>query len=83
MSILLQLFCTAVDKSIKIFIYSPIRDFIKEIFMEPVKVDQILCCDTCGVELKVIKDCDETCVCNITCCGQSMKLKEGADKQES
>jgi hypothetical protein len=51
--------------------------------MEPVKVDQILCCDTCGVELKVIKDCDETCVCNITCCGQSMKLKEGADKQES
>ena len=49
--------------------------------MEPVKMDQILCCDTCGVELKVIKDCDSTCVCNIICCEQAMRLKESPDER--
>lgn len=49
--------------------------------MEPVKVDQILCCNICGVELKVVKDCDETCVCNITCCGQPMELKESSGEE--
>jgi ATP sulfurylase len=43
--------------------------------MEPVKTDQILYCDQCGVELQVVKNCDETCACNITCCGQPMKVK--------
>ncbi|HUV62717.1 MAG TPA: hypothetical protein VMW24_02405 [Sedimentisphaerales bacterium] len=47
--------------------------------MEPVKMGQILCCETCGVELKVIKDCDSTCVCNIICCDQPMRLKEDPD----
>lgn len=51
--------------------------------MEPVMIDQILYCDTCGVELKVIKDCDSTCVCNIICCDKPMKLKEGRDNDES
>jgi len=51
--------------------------------MEPVKADQILRCETCGVELKVVKDCDTSCICNITCCGQPMKLKEGCEKVES
>lgn len=51
--------------------------------MEPVKKDQILYCDQCGVELKVINDCDETCVCNITCCGKQMKLKNSQDEGES
>lgn len=44
--------------------------------MEPVKIDQILCCDNCGVELKVVKDCDSTCACNVTCCQRPMRLKE-------
>ncbi len=44
--------------------------------MEPVKINQTLRGDKCGVELKVIKDCDSTCACNIICCGQPMKLKE-------
>ena len=51
--------------------------------MEPVKTDQILYCDKCGVELKVISDCDSSCACNITCCGQTMKLKGGGDEDES
>ncbi len=51
--------------------------------MEPVKTDQILCCETCGVELKVVKDCDSTCACNIICCGQPMKLKGSCEKVES
>jgi hypothetical protein len=51
--------------------------------MEPVKMDQILCCDTCGVELMVIRDCDTSCVCNITCCGQAMRLIEEQDEDES
>ena len=44
--------------------------------MEPVKTDQILCCDKCGVELKVIKACDCHSLCNIICCGQTMRRKE-------
>ncbi|MFC1635867.1 hypothetical protein ACFL5Z_13595 [Planctomycetota bacterium] len=51
--------------------------------MEPVKVDQILCCDKCGVELKVINDCDSSCACNITCCGQTMRLKDSSEEDES
>jgi len=51
--------------------------------MEPVKAGQILCCEACGVELKVVKDCDTSCICNITCCGQPMKLKESCEEVES
>ena len=51
--------------------------------MEPVKIGQILCCDTCGVELKVIKDCDSSCACKITCCDQIMRLKESPNEEES
>ena len=51
--------------------------------MEPVKTDQILYCETCGVELKVIKDCDSSCLCNITCCGQTMRLKSSRNEDES
>ena len=56
--------------------------------MEPVKTDQILCCDKCGVEVKVIKACDCNAVCNIVCCGQPMRLKgqredEGAEAKPS
>ncbi len=50
--------------------------------MESVKVDQILYCDQCGVELKVTRDCDSTCTCNIVCCSQSMKLKESKTQPE-
>jgi hypothetical protein len=49
--------------------------------MEPVKMNQILHCDTCGVELKVIKDCDSTCACNIICCEQPMKLEESPEEE--
>ncbi|MFC1604202.1 hypothetical protein ACFL5F_04160 [Planctomycetota bacterium] len=51
--------------------------------MEPVKTGQILCCDTCGVELKVVQDCDSSCICKITCCDEPMKLKENPDEDES
>ena len=47
--------------------------------MEPVKAGQILCCNNCGVELKVVKDCDSTCVCNIICYDQPMRLKKDPD----
>ena len=50
--------------------------------MEPVKKDQVLVCDTCGVKLKVIQDCDSTCACNIICCGKPLQLKEQPDKAE-
>ena len=50
--------------------------------MEPVKMDQILCCDECGVELMVIKDCDSSCACNITCCGQTMRIVEEQDDED-
>jgi len=49
--------------------------------MEPVKTDQILYCENCGVELKVIKDCDSSCVCKIICCEQTMKLKESPEEE--
>ena len=48
--------------------------------MEPVRVNQVLVCDTCGVELKVIKDCDSTCACNIICCGKQLSLKKEKDQ---
>ena len=51
--------------------------------MEPVKTGQVLCCQTCGVELEVIKDCDSTCVCNIVCCGRPMTVREAAGDDES
>lgn len=46
--------------------------------MEPVKVNDVLRCDKCGVELKVVKDCDATCACSIVCCGQPMNVKAAA-----
>jgi len=49
--------------------------------MEPVKADQILYYENCGVELKVIKDCDSSCLCNIICCEQPMKLKESPEEE--
>lgn len=49
--------------------------------MEPVKVDQTLRCSNCGVELKVLKDCDSTCPCNIVCCGQPMTLAERQEEE--
>ena len=51
--------------------------------MEPVKTGQILRCDKCGVELRVIKDCDSTCACNIACCAQPMKVKESQEAAEA
>ena len=51
--------------------------------MEPVKTDQILCCDKCGVELKVIKACDCGASCNIVCCGQTVRLKEQRKDEET
>ncbi|NQU25824.1 MAG: hypothetical protein HQ567_31435 [Candidatus Nealsonbacteria bacterium] len=44
--------------------------------MEPVKIDQILRCSKCGVELKVISNCDSTCACSIVCCGQPLSFKD-------
>ena len=51
--------------------------------MEPVVIGQILCCDKCGVELKVIKDCDSTCVCNIICCEEPMRAKENPQEEDA
>ncbi|MHC4464533.1 MAG: hypothetical protein ACYS30_24350 [Planctomycetota bacterium] len=51
--------------------------------MEPVKTGQILRCQTCGVELKVIKDCDSTCLCNIVCCDRPMTLDDSSGQDES
>jgi len=51
--------------------------------MEPVEIGQILSCETCGVELEVVKDCDTSCVCNIICCGRPMTLKESSGEDES
>ena len=51
--------------------------------MEPVRTRQLLCCQTCGVELEVVKDCDSTCLCNIVCCGQPMTLKDSSGEGES
>jgi hypothetical protein len=42
--------------------------------MKPVKQGTILYCESCGVELSVIKNCG--CVaCEIVCCGKPMKIK--------
>jgi len=49
--------------------------------MEPVKIDQILRCSNCGVELKVISNCDSTCACSIICCGQPLALKDEAAEE--
>lgn len=51
--------------------------------MEPVKNGQILCCDNCGVELKVVKDCDCTCACNIICCDKPMQIKESLQEEDA
>ncbi|MHC4434336.1 MAG: hypothetical protein ACYTBS_21035 [Planctomycetota bacterium] len=51
--------------------------------MEPVKAGQRLCCETCGVELEVVKDCDTSCACNIICCDHPMKLKGRPEPAES
>ena len=56
---------------------------LRRYLMEPVKAGQILCCETCGVELKVVKDCDTSCTCNILCCGQPMKLQGSPEEAES
>lgn len=44
--------------------------------MEPVKEGQVLCCENCGVELKVVKACGTCDNCAPTCCGKPMTLKE-------
>ncbi len=46
--------------------------------MEPVKTGQILCCDNCGVELKVVNDCDSIFVYNIMRDDQPKPYGEGA-----
>ncbi|AKB12052.1 MAG: hypothetical protein ACHQXK_08620 [Methanosarcina thermophila] len=45
------------------------------------KTDQILVCERCGIELKVISecidhDCATGCAGDMDCCGEPMKLKE-------
>lgn len=49
------------------------------------KLDQVYVCGTCGLELKVVKECDEcgesaeececTEHCTFSCCGEELKLK--------
>ena len=46
-------------------------------------IGQVLLCEGCGFELKVVKGCEDTacatdacCTGNITCCGEPMKLKQ-------
>jgi hypothetical protein len=51
--------------------------------MEPVKANQVLSCDKCGVELTVTKDCDTGCTCNIVCCGQPMKIQGARQTAET
>jgi hypothetical protein len=50
--------------------------------MEPVKAGQVLYCEQCGVELEVTKSCDSTCVCNIICCDEPLKIKFPKQKEE-
>jgi len=45
------------------------------------KDGQILVCENCGLELKVVNECSEDscatgCVGDMDCCGEPMKLKE-------
>ncbi len=52
------------------------------------KLGEVYVCETCGLELKVVKECDEcgedadSCACeehcSFDCCGEEMKLKEAA-----
>jgi hypothetical protein len=50
------------------------------------KVGQVLVCEDCGLELKVVKACEECseeegecslAECQFQCCGEEMKVKEG------
>ncbi len=47
--------------------------------MKPVIENDIIYCEDCHVELKVIKtcNCDD---CNIICCGKPMKVREIKEK---
>ncbi|AGF98545.1 MULTISPECIES: hypothetical protein [Methanosarcina] len=47
------------------------------------KEGQVLVCEGCGFELKVVNACGEACcstdaccIGNITCCGEPMKIKQ-------
>lgn len=51
------------------------------------KVGDIYACGTCGIELKVIKECESCCEhddegacstdhCNFMCCGEELQLKK-------
>jgi hypothetical protein len=49
------------------------------------KLGQVYVCEDCGLELKVVKECEECgteegeCTltdCSFKCCGEEMKLKE-------
>jgi len=49
------------------------------------KLGQVYVCEDCGLELKVVKECEECgtdeaeCTladCTFKCCGEEMKLKE-------
>lgn len=45
------------------------------------KEGQILICERCGIEFKVVKQCGDErcnigCVGDIDCCGEPIKLKE-------
>ena len=43
------------------------------------KIGQVYVCGDCGLELKVVKECDcdeESCSCSdLQCCGGGLKLK--------
>ncbi len=51
------------------------------------KMNQVYVCESCGLELKVVKECDEcgeessaACgckeACSFECCGEPMKLRD-------
>jgi hypothetical protein len=45
------------------------------------KDGQVLVCESCGLELKVVNECKEDscstgCIGDMDCCGETMKLKE-------
>lgn len=49
------------------------------------KKNQVYVCETCGLELKVIKECETCCEnegacgieeCNFVCCGESLALRK-------
>ena len=38
-------------------------------------------CESCGLEIKVVKECtdccgDDVCGCNFSCCGKELKVKK-------